>query len=111
MLLVSNQTKALLLASNSTGSVIKAKAVVIAKSAIPTPNIQVPKADPVANRIRPAIITKLDNLLETLTAGTIVERNFNQLYAVACCIARSEEHTSELQSRPHLVCRLLLEKK
>src|SRR5436305_11535673 len=25
--------------------------------------------------------------------------------------ARSEEHTSELQSRPHLVCRLLLEKK
>src|SRR5690554_3758642 len=26
-------------------------------------------------------------------------------------IKRSEEHTSELQSRPHLVCRLLLEKK
>src|SRR5690554_7474724 len=26
-------------------------------------------------------------------------------------ILRSEEHTSELQSRPHLVCRLLLEKK
>src|SRR3989442_3784020 len=29
---------------------------------------------------------------------------------VAAC-RRSEEHTSELQSRPHLVCRLLLEKK
>src|SRR5436305_7808052 len=29
----------------------------------------------------------------------------------AVYIARSEEHTSELQSRPHLVCRLLLEKK
>src|SRR2546429_3316034 len=27
------------------------------------------------------------------------------------CVARSEEHTSELQSRLHLVCRLLLEKK
>src|SRR2546429_6294073 len=26
-------------------------------------------------------------------------------------LARSEEHTSELQSRLHLVCRLLLEKK
>src|SRR5690554_7533017 len=26
-------------------------------------------------------------------------------------LQRSEEHTSELQSRPHLVCRLLLEKK
>src|SRR2546422_4682405 len=27
------------------------------------------------------------------------------------CMVRSEEHTSELQSRLHLVCRLLLEKK
>src|SRR6266508_3328047 len=27
------------------------------------------------------------------------------------CALRSEEHTSELQSRGHLVCRLLLEKK
>src|SRR5690625_7052926 len=35
--------------------------------------------------------------------------------AIALCMAlelsRSEEHTSELQSRGHLVCRLLLEKK
>src|SRR5207253_6921797 len=29
----------------------------------------------------------------------------------AGCRSRSEEHTSELQSRGHLVCRLLLEKK
>src|SRR2546429_6817689 len=29
----------------------------------------------------------------------------------AICETRSEEHTSELQSRLHLVCRLLLEKK
>src|SRR2546429_1561443 len=28
-----------------------------------------------------------------------------------CAVLRSEEHTSELQSRLHLVCRLLLEKK
>src|SRR3989442_4417438 len=28
---------------------------------------------------------------------------------VPVAIGRSEEHTSELQSRPHLVCRLLLE--
>src|SRR3989442_2658536 len=32
-----------------------------------------------------------------------------QVAAPSTC--RSEEHTSELQSRPHLVCRLLLEKK
>src|SRR2546422_3605560 len=29
----------------------------------------------------------------------------------ATMVSRSEEHTSELQSRLHLVCRLLLEKK
>src|SRR3712207_8712403 len=41
------------------------------------------------------------NLVYSLTA-----RNFNPLMAM-----RSEEHTSELQSRQYLVCRLLLEKK
>src|SRR5207253_7096266 len=30
---------------------------------------------------------------------------------ILASICRSEEHTSELQSRGHLVCRLLLEKK
>src|SRR3989442_4138081 len=41
----------------------------------------------------------------------------SQLYSVSSALlvpderTRSEEHTSELQSRPHLVCRLLLEKK
>src|SRR5687768_8234223 len=34
----------------------------------------------------------------------------NGLFYVTCTL-RSEEHTSELQSRLHLVCRLLLEKK
>src|SRR3712207_7348349 len=29
----------------------------------------------------------------------------------ACTLRRSEEHTSELQSRQYIVCRLLLEKK
>src|SRR3712207_6857610 len=29
----------------------------------------------------------------------------------SCAVRRSEEHTSELQSRQYLVCRLLLEKK
>src|SRR5258708_31739498 len=31
--------------------------------------------------------------------------------AASTCTTRSEEHTSELQSPDHLVCRLLLEKK
>src|SRR3712207_7644208 len=39
-------------------------------------------------------------------AAATIERRFLALYG-----DRSEEHTSELQSRQYLVCRLLLEKK
>src|SRR3712207_8995463 len=35
----------------------------------------------------------------------------HDVHAPAPLLARSEEHTSELQSRQYLVCRLLLEKK
>src|SRR3989442_3802327 len=39
-----------------------------------------------------------------------LRRTFRRTF-LAMLAQRSEEHTSELQSRPHLVCRLLLEKK
>src|SRR6185503_21063916 len=42
-------------------------------------------------------------ILETLEAGLVLRGTEEH--------KRSEEHTSELQSRLHLVCRLLLEKK
>src|SRR3712207_7003063 len=39
-------------------------------------------------------------------------RHADRLYLFSAVVAaRSEEHTSELQSRQYLVCRLLLEKK
>src|SRR3712207_7471601 len=38
-------------------------------------------------------------------------RSNTALVAWRCSLPRSEEHTSELQSRQYLVCRLLLEKK
>src|SRR2546429_5631226 len=38
-------------------------------------------------------------------------RGWPFLLLLAICLLRSEEHTSELQSRLHLVCRLLLAKK
>src|SRR5687768_18609924 len=58
----------------------------------------------------------------TLFPYTTLFRSPDHLHAVATiaamragkhvyCQKRSEEHTSELQSRLHLVCRLLLEKK
>src|SRR5215813_12008090 len=45
--------------------------------------------------------------------GDSAYRNERDIYESAYALdwPRSEEHTSELQSRPHLVCRLLLEKK
>src|SRR3989442_2910288 len=46
---------------------------------------------------------KVGRMLERMRLADVADRNCNDL--------RSEEHTSELQSRPHLVCRLLLEKK
>src|SRR2546429_4310301 len=43
---------------------------------------------------------------------TIAERTpTKEEFPTAPTVNRSEEHTSELQSRLHLVCRLLLEKK
>src|SRR5690554_7162426 len=47
----------------------------------------------------------------TLGAAGLLETVISLNFADKNLIPRSEEHTSELQSRPHLVCRLLLEKK
>src|SRR2546422_6834628 len=53
--------------------------------------------------------------LAQLDGGFVVSREGIFLsacrYLDAVAAERSEEHTSELQSRLHLVCRLLLEKK
>src|SRR5687768_18065640 len=46
-----------------------------------------------------------------LPAYSRTGRHTLNLLAGDAVIGRSEEHTSELQSRLHLVCRLLLEKK
>src|SRR5690554_7694078 len=43
-------------------------------------------------------------------AGAVKKKRFTKRTNTSTN-TRSEEHTSELQSRPHLVCRLLLEKK
>src|SRR3712207_8734519 len=49
------------------------------------------------------------------TVGSLPDKNLVNLYSRAfspvAAWGRSEEHTSELQSRQYLVCRLLLEKK
>src|SRR5207253_8952721 len=51
-------------------------------------------------------------LADALTDELLLERlGVELLHAPGGLLGRSEEHTSELQSRGHLVCRLLLEKK
>src|SRR5690625_6516454 len=57
------------------------------------------------------ISSRLFDTSVLICEGLIVPsfRNFSSLAFVFSM--RSEEHTSELQSRGHLVCRLLLEKK
>src|SRR2546427_8074094 len=46
-----------------------------------------------------------------LATGTIRLEPDQERRRAGCLHARSEEHTSELQSQSNLVCRLLLEKK
>src|SRR5690606_40729908 len=52
--------------------------------------------------------TMTDHIIEIATIVT--DEQLNEV-AEGPVLARSEEHTSELQSRENLVCRLLLEKK
>src|SRR5690554_7695402 len=49
--------------------------------------------------------TNLDTL-QRFFVGNMFGPSFEDLKPLAAVEARSEEHTSELQSRPHLVCRL-----
>src|SRR5690554_6287722 len=56
----------------------------------------------------PDIIAALDKWLLHTKAKVITSKLWARFLPH---LTRSEEHTSELQSRPHLVCRLLLEKK
>src|SRR5690625_6256494 len=70
-----------------------------------------------AKKIRGAILIGiLATTLAAILTGQVAppEAIFStppSLSPVAFQLDRSEEHTSELQSRGHLVCRLLLEKK
>src|SRR3712207_7331666 len=54
---------------------------------------------------------KVDAEVPAPAAGTIVKIHAAEGDTVEVGALRSEEHTSELQSRQYLVCRLLLEKK
>src|SRR3712207_7744591 len=59
---------------------------------------------------------KANMTYESDTGGTLIEIVVQEgdtvpLGEVIARVGRSEEHTSELQSRQYLVCRLLLEKK
>src|SRR5258708_18963422 len=56
-------------------------------------------------------LARMPNFNSTGVPPHISRRAFAERLALAAAAPRSEEHTSELQSPDHLVCRLLLEKK
>src|SRR2546430_7388293 len=58
-----------------------------------------------------AVEKELGLLTERLTKVVIEVREETRVRIDRFKVARSEEHTSELQSQSNLVCRLLLEKK
>src|SRR5690554_2317827 len=77
-----------------------------------------PYSKPSAKRVEALTITELESTSVRKRRAVV---KFSVMMLSVCCepcrliwamaSSRSEEHTSELQSRPHLVCRLLLEKK
>src|SRR5690606_11504980 len=76
----------------------------------PVPEIHT-RRGPIRGR-GPAQIRYLKNIRESdLTFGIGPAGTGKTYLAVASAVQRSEDHTSELQSRENLVCRLLLEKK
>src|SRR5690625_7032563 len=61
--------------------------------------------------LRSGFISLSGLIMQLLFAGIIVMLIYKLPALFVVFGVRSEEHTSELQSRGHLVCRLLLEKK
>src|SRR5436309_12496241 len=63
---------------------------------------------------RTALINNYCSITKRLLIGIFAHAAFQfriQMFSGVDAARRSEEHTSELQSRENLVCRLLLEKK
>src|SRR3712207_8843705 len=60
---------------------------------------------------RPILLARVRSLLRLKAARDELESSYKRLQALERLRDRSEEHTSELQSRQYLVCRLLLEKR
>src|SRR5436305_14169369 len=58
----------------------------------------------------PPLTTTKETCIGTGLSGVLIVSIPVQSALTRIALGRSEEHTSELQSRPHLVCRLPLEK-
>src|SRR2546429_2752245 len=72
------------------------------------------RSTPFFNGYRPQFYLRTTDVTGVVTlpaGGEMVMPGGNVTMAIELITPRSEEHTSELQSRLHLVCPLLLEKK
>src|SRR3712207_6998681 len=68
-----------------------------------------------ANRLKIPVVALTDTNCDPVVVDYVIPGNDDAIRAISLISRlvadRSEEHTSELQSRQYLVCRLLLEKK
>src|SRR5439155_4320263 len=78
------------------------------KTTLPVKNVLVTQEDgsSLPDRLHPTVIATREKIPVKDSVLKVFKKNTNEWRWI-----RSEEHTSELQSRGHLVCRLLLEKK
>src|SRR3712207_8500065 len=67
--------------------------------------------DPIALTVRSMTTSVLPTVHKASESVYTENREYWFGWVVGLIFVRSEEHTSELQSRQYLVCRLLLEKK
>src|SRR5690625_6018113 len=79
-----------------------------------TSRVRTSAGNPVSARVPATVETKRDDitcLTDRFTDRAMSQSETRHTATFWQASRRSEEHTSELQSRGHLVCRLLLEKK
>src|SRR3712207_8281962 len=75
------------------------------RSPVPTFRLDAGAKVPGTTKLHPKMSKSYNNTIEIFAEGKPLRKTVMKIET------RSEEHTSELQSRQYLVCRLLLEKK
>src|SRR2546422_2223612 len=111
---IQNRLRSLRLANGLTQAELAAKAGITRQAVYAIEANQYLPTTAVALRLADALDRRVEDLFSLVAIGEAIEGDLigsPPTGAPDSSRVRSEEHTSELQSRLHLLCRLLLEKK